>query len=88
MKCEQAKNIKLDLVLNKLGYAPQKYLNSQNSIKYFSPFREEKTPSFDYSPLKNAWFDHGTGEGGNTLDFIIGFQKCSVSQALNFLENI
>lgn len=35
-----------------------------------SPFRDEKTPSFSIHSEGKAWTDHGTGEGGDVVEFI------------------
>jgi hypothetical protein len=35
-----------------------------------SPFREEKSPSFSIHKGGQAWTDHGTGEGGDVIDFV------------------
>jgi DNA primase len=45
-----------------------------------SPFRpNERTPSFKIDPVKNLWFDFGSGEGGTIIDFV---------QKLYTLENV
>ena len=53
--------------LEKLGYMPQKIRG--NDYWYLSPFRQEKEPSFKVNRKLNAWYDHGTGRGGNIVDF-------------------
>ncbi len=35
-----------------------------------SPFRDERTPSFSIHSDGKAWTDHGTGEGGDVVEFI------------------
>lgn len=35
-----------------------------------SPFREDCTPSFSIHSDGSAWTDHGTGEGGDVIEFI------------------
>lgn len=35
-----------------------------------SPFRDEKSPSFTIFDEGRAWKDHGTGEGGDVIEFI------------------
>ena len=35
-----------------------------------SPFRDERTPSFTIFDDGKAWKDHGTGEGGDVIEFI------------------
>lgn len=34
---------------------------------YFSPFRDERTPSFSINIARNVWYDHGEGKGGNVF---------------------
>jgi hypothetical protein len=59
-----------DLVdyLSSLGHEPKKIRN--NDYWYLSPLREEKTPSFKINRKMNCWYDHGTGKGGNIVEFI------------------
>lgn len=35
-----------------------------------SPFREERHPSFSIFDQGRAWKDHGSGEGGDVIEFI------------------
>ena len=39
------------------------------NYKGFSPFKDEKTPSFVVSPVKNIFKDFSTGIGGNAISF-------------------
>ncbi|MFD0751895.1 CHC2 zinc finger domain-containing protein [Mucilaginibacter calamicampi] len=50
---------------------------TETDATYFSPFRNEKTPSFHVNKLKNLWFDHGEGIGGNAVDLVIQILKAS-----------
>ena len=39
---------------------------------YYSPFRDESTPSMSVA-YKNGswqWFDHGTGQGGSNIELV------------------
>ncbi|MCB0458954.1 MAG: DNA primase, partial [Flavobacteriaceae bacterium] len=54
---------------------------------FLSPFRSESQASFKVSKTKNRWYDHGTGIGGNVIDLVIQLMKCTVQEALNFLNN-
>jgi len=51
MNIEEAKNIALEDYLRHMGYNPVK--QQGDSIWYYSPFREEKTPSFKVSASRN-----------------------------------
>ena len=55
---------------------------------YFSPFREEKSPSFTIDPVKNAWFDHGLGIGGGVVSLVGMLRGCSKADALDFLAEL
>lgn len=44
-----------------------------------SPFREDKNPSFTIYAGGQRWCDHGTGEGGDAVDFIA--QACDLSKS-------
>ena len=37
---------------------------------YYSPFRDEATPSFHIDVATNRWYDFGTSEGGGLFDFV------------------
>jgi hypothetical protein len=66
MDIQTAKAIPIDFLLQRIGCQPTKTTNGCQW--YLSPFRLENTPSFKLTRDRFAWFDHGTGEGGNILD--------------------
>ena len=37
---------------------------------YYSPFRDESTPSFHIDAATNRWYDFGTSEGGGLFEFV------------------
>ncbi|MFC0771644.1 CHC2 zinc finger domain-containing protein [Terrimonas alba] len=80
----EAKQIDMIDFLKSLGHTPQKIRN--NDHWYLSPLREEKSPSFKVNRQLNVWYDHGTGEGGNLIDFGIRYFKCSVTELLQKLS--
>jgi hypothetical protein len=96
MTIQQAKDIPIDALLYKLGFQPHKTINGAKW--YCAPTREEKTPSFKLSTDARAWFDHGTGEGGNILDLAFRLQtnlsptqtldSTQIKQALAFIQNL
>ena len=47
-----------------------KRLEHTRSGLYYSPFRDERTPSFQIDEAKNTWYDYGTSEGGGLFDFV------------------
>lgn len=83
LNVQAAKEIDLVELLAALNYHPAKILG--NDYWYLSPLREERTASFKVNRRINAWYDFGTGEGGNIVDFGIRFYHCSVSQLLDIL---
>ncbi len=50
-----------------------------------SPFRSETKPSFSVAPDKNMWYDFGSGQGGNAIQFIIEYEKISFAEAIRSL---
>jgi|GEM_PF-643028 len=85
MTIQQAKAIPLDELLQQLGYQLQHERSGRKWYKY----RQEKTASFVLSKNGYAWFDHGSGQGGNIIDFAQMEGQCTtVSDALAWLEQV
>ncbi len=83
MTIHQAKAIPMDELLHQLGYQPERERSGRKWYRY----RQEKTASFVLSKDAHAWFDHGSGQGGNIIDFALMEGNCtSVSDALSWLE--
>jgi DNA primase len=80
----EAKQIPIIDYLDKFGIMPIKI--SGNDYWYFSPFRDERTPSFKVNIKKNLWYDHGLGEGGSIIDLGARLHQCSLSQFLDDLS--
>ena len=55
---------------------------------YYSPFRQESTPSFHINHRCNIWYDHGAGVGGGVLDLVRLLLKCTVRDAFDYLASI
>jgi hypothetical protein len=70
----------------KAGHFPSRETNKEAWFR--SPFRQEIHASFKVSKLKNLWFDHGAGYGGNVLDLVVRFYDCRILDALDFLSDI
>lgn len=86
MNIDQAKNnIKIHEYLNNIGYKPI----SQRShyFRYYSPFRNEKTASFDVNFLNNTFIDWGTGQSGTIIDLVMILSNTDVSGALKILSS-
>lgn len=79
----EAKQIPIVDYLDRFGIVPVKIRG--NDYWYFSPFRDERTPSFKVNAKKNLWYDHGLGEGGSIIDLGARLHQCSLSQ---FLEDL
>jgi DNA primase len=80
----EAKQIDMVDFLKALEHTPRKIRN--DDYWYLSPLRDEKSPSFKVNRQLNVWYDHGTGEGGNLIDFGIRYFKCSVTELLQKLS--
>ena len=50
-----------------------------------SPFRSETKPSFSVAPDKNMWYDFGSAQGGNAVQFLIEYEKISFIEAVRSL---
>ena len=85
MNIEKAKQIPIELVLQKMNYRPSK-TNGFDKF-YFSPFRDERTASFKINTKINRWYDHGLQKGGNIIDFIAIKFNYTIPEVLKFLEN-
>ena len=84
LSVSEAKEIDIVHFLADLGYEPSKIRN--NDYWYFSPLRDEKTPSFKVNRRLNRWYDHGLGKGGNLVDFAMLYHGCTVSELLQNLS--
>tara|TARA_R110002033_G_scaffold147948_1_gene185195 strand:+ start:632 stop:1492 length:861 start_codon:yes stop_codon:yes gene_type:complete len=85
INCETARNFSVEKALEKLGHFPKK--TTEKEAWFLSPFRSETQASFKVSRIKNRWYDHGEGIGGNVIDLVCKILKCSVRETLEFLED-
>jgi DNA primase len=61
-------------LLSRLGFQPAK--KSGRELFYKSMLRDnDKNPSFCVNDQLGLWFDHGTGKGGNIIDFALAYWK-------------
>lgn len=91
MKIETAKTIPISQILDKINVKPAK--TSGKDLYYLSPLREERTASFHVDIVKNVWYDHGTGEGGDGITLVrkwLAFSGVSdtCSDALRWMDNM
>lgn len=84
MNCSEAKNISIRAVLESFSLFPSKE-NSRTAF-YFALDREEKTPSLSVDFIKNTAFDFGTGKKYDAILIVQTMKRCSVSDALKYLE--
>ena len=91
MNIETAKRIPISEILDKLNRKPKR--TTQSSLYYLSPLRNEKTASFHVDTVKNVWYDHGAGDGGDGITLVRRHLANSgvsytVSDALRWLTNM
>ncbi len=85
MNSEQAKQIRIEDYLSRIGIKPSK--ERGYNLWYKSPFRNETEPSFKVNRNINQWHDFGSGEKGNIIDLAMKlYQTNSVSEALRAIE--
>lgn len=51
-----------------------------------SPLKTENTPSFSINTEKQKFFDFASGKGGNVLDFIQEYERCSLYKSVEKLK--
>lgn len=91
MNIEQAKAIPLSIILEKMGVKP--HATTPKRIRYLSPYRNEKTPSFFVYTTDNRWYDYGDSRGGDGITLVQCYLEsqqvgASVSDALRWLKNM
>ena len=85
INCETARNFSVEKALEKLGHFPNR--TTEKEAWFLSPFRSETQASFKVSRTKNRWYDHSEGIGGNVIDLVCRILKCSIIEALEFLND-
>lgn len=70
-------------ILSHLGHS-----DKHQGDMYYSPFRNEVSPSFHINHKANVWYDHGTGVGGGVLDLVRLLTNCTVREGLDFLASV
>lgn len=87
MNCEKIKDkINIRTVLESFKLFPVK--ENSKTASYFALDREEKVPSFCVDFAKNKAFDFGTGNNFDIISIVQLIQKCSVPEALQYLNNL
>lgn len=75
----------IDIVEVIRNYTELKGTGSKQHAKE-NPIREERTSSFFVYQDTQKYFDFGTGESGDIVDFIQQVEKLSMSEAVSFLK--
>ncbi|SFI50462.1 toprim domain-containing protein [Halpernia frigidisoli] len=84
MNCAQANKIPIRIVLDSFFVSPSK--ENPKAAFYFALDRHEKTPSLLVDFVNNKAFDFGTGKNYDAVSIVQTIEKCSVSEALKYLE--
>lgn len=58
------------------------------NFKALCPFQEEKTPSFIVSPQKQIYHCFGCGAGGDSIKFVMEYEKLTYPEALEKLASM
>ena len=66
------------------GYAPARVQGIH--YWYYSPLRNERTPSFKVNTERNQWYDFGSGEHGDIIDLVCALHRCTTSEAIRLLS--
>ena len=84
---QEAKDIDINDLLQRLGHQPTK--QTAKDTWYKRPYGQERHASFHVSRDGRAWFDFGTGRGGNIIDLAMHLGNClDVSAALAYIKGL
>lgn len=88
MDIDAIKGISLVDFLHRLGYDPTG--RDSKGLWFYSPYRNERKPSFHVNPRKGVWYDFGTGEGGDifTLAGVMSGKTDFIEQARYISEKM
>jgi DNA-binding Xre family transcriptional regulator len=82
---KKAKEFPIYQILLNAGYSPA--IEYSSELVYFSPFTDEKTPSFNLNVKKNVFNDFSSGNKGDAITLYILLKKCTFLEAVNNLVN-
>ncbi len=86
MTIKDAKAIDMVSYLSAMGHEPSKIKG--DNYWFYSPFRNEHTPSFKVNRKLNKWFDFGEGKGGSLIDFLLELEDTTIPKILARLEHL
>ena len=84
MEIQHIKQIAITDYLQQQGYAPARVQGIH--YWYYSPLRNERTPSFQVNTERNQWYDFGSGEHGDIIDLVCALHRCTISKAIRLLS--
>ena len=84
MEIQHIKQIAITNYLQQQGYAPARVQGIH--YWYYSPLRNERTPSFKVNTECNQWYDFGSGEHGDIIDLVCALHRCTISEAIRLLS--
>jgi len=84
MEIQHIKQIAITDYLQQQGYVPARVQGIH--YWYYSPLRNESTPSFKVNTERNQWYDFGSGEHGDIIDLVCTLHRCTISEAIGFLS--
>ena len=84
MEIQNIKQIAITDYLQQQGYAPARVQGIH--YWYYSPLRNESTPSFKVNTERNQWYDFGSGEHGDIIDLVCALHRCTISEAIRLLS--
>lgn len=84
MEIQYIKQISITDYLQQQGYAPARVQGIH--YWYYSPLRNESTPSFKVNTERNQWYDFGSGEHGDIIDLVCALHRCTISEAIRLLS--
>ena len=84
MEIQNIKQIAITDYLQQQGYAPARVQGIH--YWYYSPLRNERTPSFKVNTERNQWYDFGSGEHSDIIDLVCALHRCTISEAIRLLS--
>ena len=86
MEIQHIKQISITDYLQQQSYAPARVQGIH--YWYYSPLRNEGTPSFKVNTERNQWYDFGSGEHGDIIDLVCALHRCTISEAIRLLSGV
>ena len=84
MEIQNIKQISITDYLQQQGYSPARVQGIH--YWYYSPLRNERTPSFKVNTERNQWYDFGSGEHGDIINLVCALHRCTISEAIDRLS--